>query len=325
MIFARTTRSCFASLLGATLISVVFSACAGGGGTQSLPQTQQSLNASNPSQLNTPATSTSPAPAISSSFRYHLYPLSERGAAIKTEAVHYPADLQFFGGAVVTSALSHNVYVDCAASCWGDPQEFLDNLNDSTFIHVVDQYVHATANYRYRFGANYSASLKFSTNVITQAQIVNLVHLAALRLGGGYHNIYHVFLPAGIDTCISGTTECYSPDIPQNWVFCAYHSSVDFSDTAGHVLFTVEPYQAVLGCSINNGPNGLVMDSTDSTLSHEYIETITDPDPNSAWFNQNFNGEVADLCAGYDDADLLFFKKYEIQEEYSNKVHACTN
>src|ERR1700751_3572947 len=104
MIFARTTRSCFASLLGATLISVVLSACAGGGGTQSLPQTQQSLNASNPTQANTPTTSMSPTPAISSSFRYHLYPVSERGAAIKTETLHYPADLQFFGGAVVTSA-----------------------------------------------------------------------------------------------------------------------------------------------------------------------------------------------------------------------------
>ncbi len=333
MIFARTSRSCFASLLAATLTSVVVSGCAGGGGTQGLPQTQQSATANNPSQLTAPTTSTAPAtsttptpkPGVSSSFRYHLYPVNERGAAVRAQTLHYPADLQYNGGAVVTSALSHNVYVDCAASCWGDPQEFLDNLNDSTFIHVVDQYVHATTNYRYRFGANYSAYVKFSTNSMSEDQIVNLVHLAALRIGGGYHNIYHVFLPAGIDTCISGTTQCYSPDVPQNWVFCAYHSSVDFSDKAGHVLFTVEPYQAVPGCAVTNGPNSMLIDSTDSTLSHEYIETITDPDPNSSWFNQNFNGEVADLCAGYDDNDLLYFRRYEIQEEYSNKVHACTN
>jgi hypothetical protein len=322
MIFARTTRSCFASLLSATLLSVVLSACAGGGGTQSPTPLQQSVTASSPNQnqLNTTTT-----PAAYSTFRYHLYPVKERGAAVKTQAVNYPADLQYFGGPVVTTALSHNVYVDCAASCWGNPQLFLDNLNDSTFIHVVDQYVHATANYRYRFGENYSAYVKFTTNQMSENQIINVVHAAALRLGGGYHNIYHVFLPAGIDTCIQGTTECYSPDNLPNWSFCAYHSSVDFSDAAGHVLFTVEPYQAVFGCSVANGPNSMLVDSTDSTLSHEYIETLTDPDPNSAWFNLTFNGEVADLCAGYDDVDTLYYNRYDIQEEYSNKLHGCTN
>ncbi len=320
MTFARTARSCFASLFGATLIGVVLSACSGGSGIQNLPTSQQSQNATSPIQQNTNATT-----AAVSSFKYHLYPTHERSLAVKAQAVNYPADLQYYGGRVVTSALFHNVYIDCAASCWGNPQEFLDNLNNSSMIHVVDQYVHSTANYRYRFGANYASTVNFQTNMLTQTQIVNIVHAAALRFGGGYGNIYNVFIPAGLDTCIDGTDECYSPDNQANWTFCAYHSSVDFSDKAGHVLFTVEPYQNVFGCSVISGPNSALEDSTDSTLSHETFETISDPDPDSGWFNMNFLDEMADECASYDDVDQIYSHKYELQEEYSNKIHGCTN
>lgn len=323
MTFARTLRSCFAWIFGATLIGVVLSACSGGNGVQSLPSSQQSQNATT---TNTNQQTPNATTATFSQFRYHLYPVHERGPAVRAQAVNYPADLQFYGGRVVTSAISHDIYVNCAASCWGNPQEFLDNLNDSTFIHVVDQYVHTTANYRYRFGSNYAATVKFTTsNMISANQIINLVHAAALRFGGGYTNIYHVFLPEGIDTCMEGTTTCYSPDNPANWAFCAYHSSVDFSDKSGHVLFTVMPYQDVFGCATTGGPNPELVDSTDSTLTHEYIETITDPDPDGAWFNMNFDDEAADLCASYQDTDLIYSHKYEIQEIYSNRIHGCTN
>ena len=321
MTFARTARSCFAWIFAAALISVALSACSGGSGVPSLPSSQQSQNAATTNQQIPSATA-----AAFSSFRYHLYPVHERGPAVRSQAVNYPADLQFNGGAVVVSAVSHNVYVNCAASCWGNPQEFLDNLNNSTFIHVVDQYVHSTTNYRYRFGANFAATVKFTTsNEISETQIINIVHQAALRFGGGYGNIYHVFLPQGVDTCMDGSTSCYSPDNQAHFAFCAYHSSVDFSDAAKHVLFTVEPYQAVPGCGTTGGPNPLIVDSTDSTLTHEYVETITDPDPQDAWFNMNFNDEAADLCASYDDTDLIYSHKYEIQEIYSNKIHGCTN
>lgn len=322
MTFARTARSCFAWIFVAALIGAALSACSGGSGVQSLPSSQQSQNAANTNQQNTNATT-----AAFSSFRYHLYPVHERGpAARRAQAVNYPADLQNLGGAVVTSTLSHNIYINCAYSCWGNPQEYLDHLNNSTFIHVVDQYVHSTANYRYRFGANYAATVAFTTsNIISESQIIAIVHRAALRFGGGYKNMYHVFLPQGVDTCMDGSTSCYSPDNQANWTFCAYHSSVDFNDTAGHVLFTVEPYQAVSGCATTGGPNSMLVDSTDSTLTHEYIETITDPDPDSAWYNSNFNDEAADLCASYDDTDLMYGAKYEIQEIYSNRIHGCTN
>jgi hypothetical protein len=54
--------------------------------------------------------------------------------------------------------------------------------------------------------------------------------------------------------------------------FCAYHNSV-------------EPFQNVNDCQVRPGTtNGQLLDSTNSLLSHELIETITDPD-GDAWIS----------------------------------------
>ena len=45
---------------------------------------------------------------------------------------------------MVESAVSHAVYVNCNASCFGHPTKFLRNLQKSQLIHVTDQYVGAT-------------------------------------------------------------------------------------------------------------------------------------------------------------------------------------
>src|SRR5246127_1859429 len=66
----------------------------------------------------------------------------------------YPADLSNpKHGKVLTTVQSNNVYVNCAASCWGTPSTFLARLATSNFIHVTDEYVGATGNNRYAVGA----------------------------------------------------------------------------------------------------------------------------------------------------------------------------
>ena len=48
----------------------------------------------------------------------------------------------------------------------------------------------------------------------------------------GYGHIYHVFIPPGQDGCFDATfTVCASN------VFCAYHSSVDFTDVGPSLYF----------------------------------------------------------------------------------------
>jgi hypothetical protein len=244
---------------------------------------------------------------------------------------YYPADLSNpAGGPVVTTAKSHPVYVNCAASCWGDPLIFLDHLDDSNFMHITDQYVGSTANDRYKEGNSSSITYPVFT-ALTDNDILQIAHAAAKVHGSGYGHIYHLFFPSGVDICFTGTAVCYSPDNPATFVFCAYHGSVDFKDL-GHVLFTVEPFQDVPGCSINQpSPNGSLIDSTSSTLGHELIETITDPD-GTAWIALNslgvFGEEIGDLCVnpfGTEAVSVLDGKPYEIQQMYSNKFHACAN
>ena len=69
----------------------------------------------------------------------------------------YPADLASGGGPTVETARMHAVYLNAngsIASNWGDPEGFLSDLNRSTFIHLVDQYVGAIDNNRYPVGGH---------------------------------------------------------------------------------------------------------------------------------------------------------------------------
>jgi hypothetical protein len=137
-----------------------------------------------------------------------------------------------------------------------------------------------------------------------------------------------------MDTCFD-FGGCYSPDNPQTWAFCGYHSDVTFSDI-GTVLFTVEPYQDVPGCAVQTpSPNGQMADSTNSVLSHETFEAITDPEPDSGFINRtslDLDGyEIGDECQplGNSSGDfltptfLINGKSYEVQLEYSNHYAAC--
>ena len=226
----------------------------------------------------------------------------------------YPDDLVFFGGHVVPTLKNHNIYVNCA-----------------------DQYVGASADDRYPVGASVSTKFALFTSTIGETDLRAIVHAAAKDQGSGYGHIYHVFLPKGIDTCFDLTSICYSPDNPPSFVFCAYHGSVDFADI-GHVLFSVEPFQNVGGCqAAAPNPNGILADSTNSVLSHELIESITDPDPGSGWVAAKSllasGAEIGDLCVPVGNKkaqflDLVFAlngNDYELQLEYSNKFHACAN
>jgi len=254
----------------------------------------------------------------------------------------YPDDMVYFGGKFLTGAKSHPIFVNTSscgtvATCWGNPVLFLNDLNNSSFIHITDQYVGTTLSARYPAGPTASANMPlFVSNVLGQNDILSIVHNAAKNLGPGYGHIYHVFLPSGVDTCFDLTSVCYSPDNFSTFFFCAYHASVTFSDI-GHVVFTVLPYQNVPGCQVAPPtPNSTLIDSTNSVLSHELIEAITDPDPSTGWISASSAAtagfEIADICQplgnfngqALDPTVTLNGKKYELQLEYGNNYHACT-
>jgi hypothetical protein len=257
--------------------------------------------------------------------------------------LRYPGDLTYQGGAVVDFTVSHAVYMlpggSCPiAVCWGDPEGYLRDLGKSDFIHLADQYIGLFGGNRYSVGFHAKVSYTPPSVPLTDNDILSVVHAVASASGEtGYGHIYHVFLPPGQDECFdSSFTECYSPDNFATFFYCAYHSSVDFSDI-GHVLYSVEPYQNTVGCDVGPGtPNGMLIDSTDNVLNHETFETITDPD-GTAWINSTSNAlygeEIADECAFVkfvgDNAyfDPPIFKvnghPYAVQSMYTNDVHAC--
>jgi hypothetical protein len=259
----------------------------------------------------------------------------------------FPGELQFHGGKTVTSMQQVAIYMNpngaCRiASCWGDPEGFLSDLGKSDFIHVVDQYTGSTADDRYTVaGTHVMINYRPNAAPFTDADMLAIVHAVAAFLDtpDGYSNEFHIFLPPGQDECFNlGFKVCYSPDDPKTWFFCAYHGSATFSDSVGHVLYSVEPFQDNFGCSSRPGtPNGQLADSTNNVLSHETFETITDPD-GDGWWNSLDNGifgeEIADECSFllftktavfFDPSDVtLNGKSYVAQPEYDNAQHACT-
>jgi hypothetical protein len=282
-------------------------------------------------------TAASRAAALNATFRAsHKFPVvSARtiptgfSASSADPPVSSPFDLTYFGGHLLHAATSYNVYVNCAdpIACWGtgrrSPATFLHDLNSDGFIQLMNEFIGTDALHHFPVAELSTTVDSFSTpNVASVNDILSIVLSAVITTGAfGYSAVYHVFLPQGTDMCFDANT-CYSPDNFDTFVFCAFHSSVDFDENT-HVLFTLEPYQFVPGCSIpGQAPHG-VIDATASTLSHELMETMMDPD-GDAWFNGLFGLEGSDMCAALGSNELIGFHEYFVQKEYSNEVHGCT-
>lgn len=270
-----------------------------------------------------------------------------RAAASGGDPAQNPGDLGYNGGATLSSAQQHPIYLiptsgagsSCSAerptTCWGNVSQFVSDLATSPLIHVTDQYVGAQQGDRYPLGAVFAASYAPQANPLTDADMQAVAHAAAVLLGAaGYQHLFHIFLVPGQVECFDSTfTVCSSN------VFCAYHGSVVFPDV-GEVVYSVEPNVVnVFGCQgPANRPNG-GFDDTYSVLSHETIEAITDPD-GTAWFNVTNSGllgsEIGDECLFWlFDAQGNFVstnpvvqvfhgRAYDIQTEYNNARHACT-
>ena len=123
-----------------------------------------------------------------------------------------------------------------------------------------------------------------------QAEIEHVI--AADHLKTGPNDIYFLVMPPGLGACqTSGPADCALGGKTAG-SFCGYHSVTDNS----RFLYAVIPYNAQPGhCqSTNPRPNDNPADPTLSTVSHEQIETITDP-YGDAWVNTN-GDEAADIC-----------------------------
>lgn len=250
----------------------------------------------------------------------------------------FPADLSHIpSGPTITRAQHHLIYVNMPPSHWGNVAQFLTDLGQSDYIHILDQYVGAHDNDRYTLGTSFQLNLPLPAGTpLGYNQVLQIVHAAASITGSGYGHIYHLLLPQGMDTCAFGG--CYQPDIGGS-AFCAYHSAVTFQDPVGHVIFTVLPYAAIHGCEQppTGTANNQVEDSQNAFVAHETFEAITDPDADS-WYvltlDSLYGYEVADLCQaaalfpdgfyyGMAQNIQLNGRWYTVPGMYSNRNHGC--
>jgi serine protease len=58
---------------------------------------------------------------------------------------------------------------------------------------------------------------------------------------------------------------------------------------------------------------------------HEYAESVTDPNPPSGWYNNQY-GEIGDICAWTNIQNDPYGKKsYTAQPEFSNASQSCVH
>ncbi len=151
-------------------------------------------------------------------------------------------------------------------------------------------------------------------------------------------HIVAVFTATNIQECMDGTCTFSAVN-----GFCAYHGHfTDGKNDAIYAYMSFDNFVHLAGRTCvagqtagdsdpNRGvyPNGDVSaDAEVNTLSHEVIESETDPHPNATWTGPL--GEIGDACnftftpRNSSGADVyLNGHPYIVQEEWSNAVHTC--
>jgi hypothetical protein len=164
------------------------------------------------------------------------------------------------------------------------------------------------------------------TDAQLQDELEHEITVNALPAGG--ENIYFLVTPSGFGSCYDSSSSACALGGPASG-YCGYHSS-----TAGGLLYAVIPYNAIPGhCQSGNPrPNASTADPALSTISHEQIETITDPF-GDAWIDPSGN-EIADVCLGEYGAalggsagahwnEVINGHHYWLQEIYSRLQGRC--
>jgi serine protease len=102
--------------------------------------------------------------------------------------------------------------------------------------------------------------------------------------------------------------------------FCAWHSST--SSKYGNIAYTNLPYVPDLGAgACTTIAPARLLDGYESTETHEYAETVTDPFPSSGWLKGG--AEIGDLCENQDAYLTLGGVTFDVQGLWSNAADGC--
>ena len=232
-----------------------------------------------------------------------------------------------------------------------------DNGGNQNVDSVGPQYndlTGAVANYDVRFGgvlidrhpypASQCPTNATVTNCLTDPQIQQelVSFITAHHLPTDLSHEYYLLTPPHVASCFSGNPatnfDGCSADFPRPvGQFCAYHQN---TATPTMVFYANMPFDATNPrCQDGNYPNGLISDGEiNGGLSHEHMESVTDPIPNDAWTNGAGalqGSEVGDQCNrnrgtplgtapnGSPYNQVINGHFYWYQQEWSNLTHSC--
>jgi plastocyanin len=184
------------------------------------------------------------------------------------------------------------------------------------------------------------------TNCLTDAQIQQEVasFVTGHHLPTDLSHEYFLLTPPNVASCFSNNPATNFDGCSANIVplrpfaaYCAYHEN---TATPTMVFYANMPFVADnVHCQDGHYPNGLISDGEiNGGLSHEHMESVTDPIPNDAWTigAGDLHGfEVGDVCGrvmgtplgtapnGSPFNQLINGHPYWYQTEWSNYTHSC--
>jgi hypothetical protein len=178
------------------------------------------------------------------------------------------------------------------------------------------------------------------TDAQIQQELVNFVTRHHLKTDLSHE--YFLMTPPHVEGCFSndptqGFGGCSAGIVPDTLAaYCAYHGNTVLPTM---LFYGNDPFDAGnRHCDDGNHPNGISDGVIVGGLSHEHVESITDPIPNDAWTNGSgqFQGlEVGDQCNRSNGTPLgtapngakynqvINGHLYWYQQEWSNLGHTC--
>jgi len=298
-----------------------------------------------------------------------LYSYQPTRVRAEARALAIPFDshftnVEYGGGPVMPQTITYTFYWDPA----GAPEypsgyvagvnEYLENLQHDSGLtsnsnSVAAQYGDAEgsfANYITSFAGEIKDTQAYPTNgcsegttCLSSEQVEKAVSEYVTQHPGieGLEHELFVLLPPGVVEC-AGATECsVNATKGASQKFCAYHTNLTLAN-GKTVIYSVDPYvSGNPGCVPGEEIHPPYEGAISGGLSHELMESISDPLPDTGWFDSTHTtedepegSEIADQCASEYDPPLgevggkpynevVNGVDYYYQEVWSDFQHSC--
>jgi hypothetical protein len=153
-----------------------------------------------------------------------------------------------------------------------------------------------------------AAPSKATNTQLAQEAIRAAGHFGNTNQAANYNDQYVIASPSGT----------HPGGFPKG--FCAWHNST--SSAYGNLAFTNLPYVPDLGAgACTTIPGARLIDGYESSETHEYAETVTDPFPSTGWLKGG--AEIGDLCENLDAYLTIGSNTFDVQGLWSNSAAAC--